>query len=143
MNQAEEKFSSAVFFERLHTVDTKDFAAAIDIYTNAFPLHERQPTALIKERVFNGMIRLMIGRLDKKVVFMALLWPLESSPFILPDYMATHPDYRGKKIVACFLQHMKIALNNTNKYFILEVEDPAIGLNREQRQQRVHFYRAQ
>lgn len=142
MNQAEERYGDAVFFERLHTVDTKDFAAAMDIYGNAFPLHERQPAASISDRVFNGKNQLMIGRFNEKVVFMALLWPFESSPFILLDYMATNTDYRGNKIATRFLQQMEIVLRQTNKYFILEAEDPAFGPNREQRQRRVHFYRA-
>jgi GNAT superfamily N-acetyltransferase len=140
MNQEGKPYSDNLVFEQLHAVDTKDYAAAMAIYTSAFPLHERQPAALIKNRVVNGDNQLLVGRLNKKIVFMALLWPFEPGPFILLDYMATHPGHRGKKIAARFLLHMKLLLNQHNKHFILEAEDPAFGLNREQRQQRVHFY---
>ena len=141
MDHAKKEYN-AVFFERLHRVDTKDFTAAMDIYNNAFPQQERQPAAIISERISDGRNELIVGRLNKKIVFIALLWPFESSPFILLDYMATHPDYRRQKIAAGFLQQMKVLLNQTHKYLILEAEDPAFGPNREQRQQRVHFYRA-
>jgi len=142
MDHAKKEYNDAVFFERLHTVDTEDFAAVMDIYTSAFPVQERQPATIIRDRVIDGRNQLMVGRSGKTIVFMALLWPFESSPFILLDYMATHPDYRRQKIAASFLQQMKVQLNKIHKYLILEAEDPAFGLNREQRQQRVHFYRA-
>jgi len=82
---------------------------------------------------------LFIGYLEDKVVFMALLYPLKNTDFILLDYMATDKDFRNKKIAGIFIKHI---LNKIpEKYFLLEVEDPRYGTNKEEREKRLNFYK--
>jgi hypothetical protein len=93
------------------------------------------------DRITKGQNQLYTGESAGKVVFMALLWPLQGTDFILLDYMATHTDHRGKNIAAAFLQQMRTELEAQDKYFIIETEDPAFGANTEERTRRLAFYK--
>src|SRR5262249_52764757 len=115
--------------------------AALEIYSEAFPPNERHPLSVIKERVKKGLNIAYVGRLNNKIVFMALLWPLKNTNFILLDYMATSAKQRGKNIGSHFMQEMRGTLEKEKKHFIMEIENPEFGNNKEEREKRVAFYR--
>src|SRR5215471_6098379 len=128
-------------FSQIKDIGSPDFKAALDIYAEAFPANERHPLNIIKDRVKKGLNIAYIGRLNNKVVFMALLWPLKNTKFILLDYMATSSRQRGKNIGSLFMQEMRASLEKEGKHFIMEIENPEFGDNKEEREKRVAFYR--
>lgn len=128
-------------FTQITDVNSADFKSAMDIYSDSFPENERHPIDVITNRVALGLNQIYVGRREGETVFMALLWPLKNSQFILLDYMATDAAHRGKNIGSHFLKFMQEKLQSTNHYFILEVENPASGDNQEDRQKRVSFYK--
>lgn len=128
-------------FLKVTDINSKAFRAAMEIYSKAFPLNEQQPLNVIEQRIEQGLSELYIGEEDKKIVFMALLWPLKNTDFILLDYMATLDSHRGKNVGSFFLQHISEILKSSNKYFIIESENPDFGNNKEERTRRVAFYR--
>jgi GNAT superfamily N-acetyltransferase len=130
-----------VEFTEVTDVENPDFDFAINIYTGAFPANERHPANVVKERVKQGLSQLYVGRSGGDIVFMALLWPLKNTDFILLDYMATTALHRGKNIGSRFLQHMRKLLEENRKYFVLEVENPEYGHNKEERNKRIAFYK--
>jgi len=123
------------FFQITNT-QTNEFREAMHIYLQCFPLNERQTEQTITERVQQGRNLMYAGRIDDEIVFMALLWPLQGTEFILLDYLATSHKHRGKNIASMFMQELR----KQQKYFLLEVEDPAYGDNTAQRQKRIDFY---
>ena len=128
-----------VKFLEIKDITHKDFRRAIKIYKNSFPSNEKQSVFKIKKRIKENYYHLFIGYLEDKVVFMALLYPLKNTDFILLDYMATDKDFRNKKIAGIFIKHI---LNKIpEKYFLLEVEDPRYGTNKEEREKRLNFYK--
>jgi GNAT superfamily N-acetyltransferase len=116
------------------------FKAAMEIYCLSFPENERQPVDKIEERVNAGLSDMIVGEKDGKVAFMALLYPLRGTNFILLDYIATAPDYRNQGIGAEFLNNIINSNKADGKYLILEVDDPRFGDNKDNRQRRVRFY---
>lgn len=128
-------------FSEIKDAESRDFELAMELYSAAFPLNERHPVSVIKERVKQGSTRVFAGRSGMDIVFIALLWPLKNTEFILLDYMATSPGHRSKSIGSLFLQSMRKVLEEENKYFILEVEDPEHGENKEERVKRLSFYK--
>lgn len=116
-------------------------AAAFEIYQEAFPASERHPLERIHDRLRRGLNQLQVGLSGDEVVFMALLWPLSNTSFILLDYMATRTDHRHQGIGAEFMRHFTAALGKSSQHAIIEVENPAFGGNIAQRQARVRFYR--
>ena len=128
------------FYEN-NDVDSTDFSKAMKIYIDSFPAHERHSVETIKERVRNGSYKLFIGRSDGEVVFMALFWSLQGTKFVLFDYMAIKENIRNRGVGTYFMSNMHQILNTKDVNYILEVEDPRQGENKEQREKRVAFYK--
>lgn len=130
-------------FNEITDVNYKDFIEAMRIYTESFPLNERQPENIIKERVEKKLYQMYIGQLNNSVALMALFYPLKKTNFILFDYMATAKKFRNKGIGTKFIQHMINILENniSSTHMILEVENPRYGTNKEQKKRRVAFYK--
>jgi GNAT superfamily N-acetyltransferase len=111
------------------------------IYAEAIPEAERQSINAIKERIQSGKEKLYIGTIDTEVALMVLLYPLESSQFVLLDYMAVKPKYRRHGVGSEFLRNITRITGIKNRFFLFEVEDPKTGPDTEIRQRRVYFYR--
>jgi len=129
-----------IHFEEIHDSANKDFGEALKIYANAFPPSERHPDEIIRKRVNQGFNKLLVGRIQDEVVFMALLWPLENTDFILLDYMATKDTHQSQGIGSAFIKQMRDVLLHNNKRFVMEVENVEHGDNPEQREKRLDFY---
>ena len=128
-----------VRFSKIRNIDHKDFEEAISIYQESFPSNERQTKDTIKKRINENIYQMFIGHLENKVVFMALLYPLKKTDFILLDYMATEESFRGKTIGTFFIKNILKKIKP--KYLILEIENPRDGNNKTQRKQRMKFYK--
>lgn len=121
----------------------KDFEDAIKIYIDSFPANERHSVDVIKERLIRKKYTMYIGRLENEIVFIALLWPLQNTDFILFDYMAVKESHRSRGIGSAFMKYIAKQLEEQNKYLILEVENPNYGDNKEERRRRINFYKRQ
>ncbi|MEB3830671.1 GNAT family N-acetyltransferase [Phormidium sp. CCY1219] len=124
----------------LPEVKHPDFEGALQIYLHAFPASERQPTAVVKNRLKKQLYQWLIGKLENKVVCIALLYPLKNTDFVLLDYLGTDKAYRGRGIGGQFMGEILQNLANINKYLLIEVEHPASGENQTDRKRRVKFY---
>ena len=126
-------------FSEIKDISHKDFEEAMRIYETSFPSNERQSKNTIEKRIQENLYRMFIGHLKDRIVFMALLYPLKNTDFVLLDYMVTHESFRGKGIGAKFIK--KILKKIKPKHLIFEVENPKYGNNKEQRERRVKFYK--
>jgi GNAT superfamily N-acetyltransferase len=127
-------------FINIQQTESDWFTKAIEIYKEAFLSSERHSEEVITTRVKNGNELLFVGLENNEVVFMALLWDLIGTEFMLFDYLAAHKDFRSKGYGTDFLKFITPWVQQREKQFLLEVEDPAFGKNIEQRLKRVQFY---
>jgi hypothetical protein len=130
-----------VKFVEVHNTGDEYFVGALKIYRDAFPPNERHSDSVIRERVTGGRSRLWVGLQKGEVVFMALLWPLLGTDFIVLDYMSTNRSQRREGIATDFMQLMRTELRDRKEFFILEVEDERYGQNVAERKERKTFYR--
>ncbi|MGK7902345.1 MAG: GNAT family N-acetyltransferase [Hormoscilla sp.] len=123
--------------------DTKHagFATAMEIYVDAFPSNERFPVEFLKETIDKGLRSLYLGYFGDEVVFIAILWPLKDTEFILLDYIATKESYRGRGMGTAFMNAICKLLRDNKKFMLIEVENPEYGSEREEKRRRVGFYR--
>ena len=128
-------------FVEVHDTGDEHFVEALKIYRDAFPPNERHSALVINERVTKGRNRLWVGLMKRKVVFMALLWPLAGTDFVVLDYMASDRSHRREGIATDFMQEMGTELRKKKEFFILEVEDERYGQNVAERKERKSFYR--
>lgn len=130
-----------VEFREVDHVDGREFREALVIYAESFPLSGRQPIAVIEERVTSGKEKMFVGCSDQQALFMALIWPLQNTDFVLLDYMATKRVYRNTGIGTRFLRNIFEISGVGKKHIIVEVEDPQYADNKQRGRRRVEFYR--
>lgn len=132
---------SEIEFSEVSDPSSDEFKEAMKIYTASFPENERRTVASIEAMVNDGKIRLIVGLVDGRASFMALLYPIEGTPFVLGDYLATAKEYRGKGIGKQFLDGIFSAVDGLEfDYFLIQVENPYISSDETMRR-RVEFYK--
>ncbi len=130
-----------VEFIEVKDTSSEEFKAAMDIYVASFPENERRPVVTIGMDIKTGKCRLIVGRMDAKVVFMALIRPIKETPFVRGDYMAIDEEYRSKGIGALFLKDIFAILNDIDfNYFLGEIENPYLD-DDEIKGRRIKFYK--
>ena len=131
----------SVNFYEIADVSSIEFEEAMKIYVESFPENERRPIATIKEMLKSGKSRLMVGERDKEIVFMALLYPMKGTSFLLWDYLATAEDCRSTGIGRAFLRHILDEMKELQCNFILiEIENPYLNED-ETKMRRLKFYK--
>jgi GNAT superfamily N-acetyltransferase len=130
-----------VEFHEVLDTSSKEFKGAMDIYLASFPENERRPVASIEREMKSGKSRLIIGRMEDRVVLMALLHPIKGTPFVLGDYMAIDKEYRSLGIGAVFLNNIFNILDDIEfNYFLGEIENPYLEED-DLKARRVEFFK--
>lgn len=130
-----------VRFKEVKDVQSQEFRDAMGIYSASFPDNERRPVASIKEMLNCDRITLITGRLESETVFMALLYPLKGTSFLLGDYLATAERHRGKGIGRAFLRSIFDSMKGMQlNYFLIQIENPHLDRD-ETKMRRLKFYR--
>ncbi len=133
--------NSPIEFRELTDTHHPDFEAILRIFENSFPPEERLPNWVLARRVQQQRHRLWVGYCDRQVALMATLHPLTDSDLVLLGYLATDAPYRGRGIGTKFVRYVLDALQQDDKYLLLELDHPDYGDDRELRQRRIEFYR--
>jgi GNAT superfamily N-acetyltransferase len=131
-----------MLLQRVINVQNQEFEAAMEIYAEAFPEFERMPIPLVKTKLGDQNYQLVIGKDNGEVRCFALLYFFKNPIYILLDYYAIHRNFRNQGIGFQLLRQLCdfLQINAGERYLLLEVEDPAFGENRPDRERRMAFY---
>lgn len=114
----------------------------MDIYKEAFPIHERQLDETIYERQKSGFNEIyVLENLGNIVYGIAFLFPVSNTDFILLDYFAIKLEYRFAGLGSILLGKLKILLRDRQKSMIIEVEKPLDKENKIEQEKRIQFYK--
>lgn len=131
----------SVNFYEISDASSIEFEEAMKIYVKSFPKNERRPIAKIKEALKSGESRLMVGERESEIVFMALLYPIKGTSFLLGDYLATAESHRSTGIGRAFLRHIFDEMEKTpSNFFLIEIENPYQDKD-ETKMRRLKFYK--
>ena len=132
-------------FYEVDDSSSDDFKKAMQIYAVSFPEAERRPEAAIERALRNGKIRMIACGIDGIVRMMALLCPINGTPFLLVEYIATSQEFRGQGIGSLFLKKVFELLDSPKfDYLLVEVEDPGEDPSEsldKTKARRIDFYR--
>jgi ribosomal protein S18 acetylase RimI-like enzyme len=130
----------SVNFSEIKDASSREFEAAMDIYIASFQENERRPRASIIEMLNCERCRLIVGDTGECIVFMALLYPLKGTSFLLGDYLATMECHRNLGIGEAFLRYIFNEMKNMPfDHFLIQIENPHDG--DEMKNRRMKFYK--
>lgn len=127
-------------FYKIEDLSDARYDQAMEIYIQSFPPNERQNINLVRERIQSGVSDLYVGTRFNEVICFGMLWNFKSIDFVLLDYMAVKENFRGMKIGSELFQYLCDSVTRINKSFVFEVEHPAFGFNKREREKRINFY---
>lgn len=128
-------------FHEIKDASSWEFEAAMEIYVASFQENEQRPKSSIREMLNCGRSRLIVGDTGGKIVFMALLYPIRDTPFLLGDYLATAECCRNRGIGKAFLRYIVNEMKNTHfDRLLIQIEDPHDSCD-ETKIRRMNFYK--
>lgn len=130
--------SRPIHFRKVIIDEEHYVKSALTLYQSCFPLNERQPEAVVRERIGMGRAILTVGIVGDMVTCMAITWNFSAPEVQFLDYLAVDQRYRGEGLGSQFLQHLQH--NDASRYLVLEVEHPEFGDNKTERLKRISFY---
>ena len=123
---------------RLGLID--DWEKVKSLYLTSFPSYERQPVSLIKDRIQANVCKLYILSGADECVGFAVLWQFEENEVLFIEYLAVNPKFRGNGYGKEIMRRI-ISLTKSLKFkLVLEIENPTMGTNKNQREKRHIFY---
>jgi len=131
----------SVEFHEIKDVSSDDFKEAMRIYLTSFPENERRPVASIETDIDRGKARLIVGRMDDRVVSMALFHPIKGTRYLFGDYMAISEEYRSMGIGEQLFKNVFCIFNDAEFDHIFgEFENPYFDEN-ELKMRRINFFK--
>ena len=131
----------SVIFSEVKDASSREFEAAMDIYIASFQENERRPRASIIEMLNCERCHLIVGDTRDGIVFMALLYPLNGTSFLLGDYLATMEGNRNLGIGEAFLRYIFDEMKTMPfNHFLIQIENPHDGCD-EMKNRRLNFYK--
>ncbi len=127
---------------RLESSTHPDFEKYYEIYDSSFPADEKVWREIIVKRLDDGRYIIYVAKAGGEVVGFCSFWELADERHVLLDYLATKQSRRGRGVARRILEFIPRIERFSGKDFLLEVEDPCRGANREERLKRVEFYRS-
>lgn len=134
-------------FVLIHDITSLQFQQALSLYLQSFSANQRLDIDIITRRTQANQHQVWVG-LDstkhdsQEIVLMAILHPLNHTPFTLLSYLATRPTFQGQGIGTQFLQFIIAQYQQVQKFLILEVETPRTHEDSDSKaQKRIKFYR--
>ena len=119
------------------------FPQLLTLYQHAFPAAERKPPALLREMISSTSYRFWIAQRGQQLLAFAILMDTAACEVTLLEYLAVHPDLRGRGIGRHLLQSLLPSLQALQRVLLIEAESelgsPAEASLRTRRKQ---FYRS-
>ncbi|MCZ4693394.1 GNAT family N-acetyltransferase [Ancylomarina euxinus] len=129
-----------MIYKILSESNDPDFNEALSIYHEAFPPEEQQSTESLLGRIVSPQGQFIVAKENGNVLAMAILWNLSNSTFTLLEYFAVRQSYQGSGLGTNFLKHLVEIVGVQKQALVAELENPLLGSNTTQRQQRMKFY---
>ncbi len=111
-----------------------------EIYHEAFPPNEQQPTELIYKRIKENKEVFLAAYIKEELVAFALLFDLQNTDYFLLDYLAVKNNKRNAGLGGKLMQKVIAYSFGKNKGVLLEVDHPYQRGKRLQNTSRIQFY---
>lgn len=132
--------------EQVTDFDSPLFERCLDILEQSIAVNEQLPRSRLRKLLSGGDYRLYALRDRNGIAGAASLYFSASTPFVLLDYLAIHPDWRNQGLGSAFFRKLTDVARRENSkanWLLLEVdavpEDSAS--QSEDNRRRIEFYR--
>lgn len=120
----------------------QEYYEALEVYKAATPDELQIKTELIDQKMDSGNAVIILAKQNIVPAFMALLWKLDGTPFMVNEIIAIIPSFKDVPFAKMYFDVLKNSEYYQKYHIIFEAEDPDFG-EKEERVEKLNFYFSQ
>lgn len=120
--------------------ENQEYYEALEAYKAGTPDELQLKTELIDAKMDSGNAVIILGKQNIVPAFMALLWKLEGSHFMVNEIISVIPSFKDVPFGKIYFDVLKNSEYYQNHHILFEAEDPEFGPDRAERLEKMNFY---
>lgn len=116
----------------------QEYYEAIEVYKAGTPDELQLKQEIIDQKMDSGNAVIIMAKQNVMPAFMALLWKLEGSHFMVNEIISVIPSFKDVPFAKMYFDVLKHSEYYKNNHLLFEAEDPDFG-NKEERIEKVNF----
>ncbi|NOR88042.1 MAG: hypothetical protein GQ527_10565 [Bacteroidales bacterium] len=119
--------------------DNQEYYEAIEVYKAGTADELQIDSKLIDEKMDSGKAVIVLGKQNIMPAFMALLWKLEDTSFMVNEIISIIPSFKDVPFGKMYFDVLKHSEYYQNNHIIFEAEDPEFG-HKTERLEKLQYY---
>jgi len=119
--------------------ENQEYYEAIEVYKAGTNEELQLKSEILNEKMDSGNSIIILGKQNVMPSFMAMLWKLEDTNFIVNEIISIIPSFKDVPFGKMYFDVLKHSEYYQNNHIIFEVEDPEFG-NKEERLEKINYY---
>ncbi|NPD46226.1 MULTISPECIES: hypothetical protein [unclassified Lentimicrobium] len=116
----------------------QEYYEAIEVYKAGTPDELQLKTEVIDEKMDSGNAVIIMAKQNVMPAFMALLWKLEGTDFIVNEIISVIPSFKDVPFGKMYFDVLKHSDYYQNNHILFEAEDPEFG-DKIERTERINY----
>lgn len=116
----------------------QEYYEAIEVYKAGTPDELQLKTEVIDEKMDSGNAVIIMAKQNVMPAFMALLWKLEGTDFMVNEIISVIPSFKDVPFGKMYFDVLKHSDYYQNNHILFEAEDPEFG-NKTERTERINY----
>jgi len=138
-NFAIQNKNQMINFYNITDRENQEYYEALEVYKAGTPDDLQLKEDVLHEKMDSGNAVILMAKQNIMPAFMALLWKLEGTHFIVNEIISVIPSFKDVPFSKMYFDVLKHSEYYQNNHIIFEVEDPDFG-NRQERLEKLQYY---
>jgi len=136
------KTKEMINFYNITDRQNQEYYEAIEVYKAGTADELQLKTEIIDQKMDSGNAVIILGKQNIMPAFMALLWRLEGTPFMVNEIVSVIPSFTDVPFAKMYFDVLKNSEYYQKYHIIFEVEDPEFG-QKDHKINKMNFYFSQ
>jgi hypothetical protein len=119
--------------------DNQEYYEAIEVYKAGTPDDLQLKEEVLHEKMDSGNAVIIMGKQNIMPAFLALLWKLEGTNFMVNEIISVIPSFQDVPFSKMYFDVLKHSEYYKTHHILFEAEDPDFG-NKEERLEKLNYY---
>ena len=127
-------------FYNISDRDNQEYYEAIEVYKAGTPEELQLKPEDLNKKMDSGNAIIILGKQNIMPAFMAMLWKLEGTDFIINEIISIIPSFKDVPFSKMYFDVLKHSEYYQSHHILFEVEDPDFGDKTERIQKLEHYF---
>ncbi len=121
--------------------DNQEYYEAVEVYKAGTPDELQIKPELLDEKMDSGYAIIILGKQNAMPVFMAMLWKLEGTAFMVNEVVSIIPSFKHIDFGKMYFDVLKHSAYYEDHHIIFEAQDPDFGHQQENMEKLDYYFK--